>query len=159
MEIIHLILGKADPERMNGVNKVVYQLATQQHLFGEQVAVWGITSDTTVNYNARNFETRLFLKQKNPFAFSPQLKEALLSKKGKAFFHLHGGWITVCYPLARFFYNNKIEFLITPHGAYNTIAMRKKFWLKKIYFRCIERKILNRALCCSLKIGQKIEQI
>lgn len=145
MEIIHLILGKANPERMNGVNKVVHQLATQQHLFGEQVAVWGITSDTLVNYNERNFETRLFLKQKNPFAISSQLKEALLNKKGKAIFHLHGGWIPVYYRLARFLYHNKIEFVITPHGAYNTIAMRKNFWLKKIYFQFFERKILNRA--------------
>lgn len=145
MEIIHLILGKANPERMNGVNKVVHQLATQQHLFGEQVEIWGITSDTTVNYNERNFETRLFLKQKNPFAFSSALKEALLSKKGKAIFHLHGGWIPVYYRLARFLYHTKIEFVITPHGAYNTIAMRKNFWLKKMYFRFFERKILNRA--------------
>ena len=30
MEIIHIVLGKANPERMNGVNKVVFQLATKQ---------------------------------------------------------------------------------------------------------------------------------
>ena len=146
MEIIHVILDKTNPERMNGVNKVVHQLATQQHLFGEQVAVWGITSDTTVNYNEQIFETLLFPKLKNPFAFSTQLKEALFSKKGKAIFHLHGGWIPIYYRLVRFFYNNKIEFVITPHGAYNTIAMRKNFWLKKIYFQLFERKILKRAL-------------
>lgn len=144
MEIIHLILGKANPERMNGVNKVVYQLATQQHEFGEQVAVWGITSDTTVNFSERNFETLLFPKSKNPFAIASQLKEALLSKKGKAIFHLHGGWIPVYYSLSTFFHNNKMDFVITPHGAYNTIAMRKSFWLKKIYFTFFEGKILNR---------------
>ena len=46
MEIIHIVLGKANPDRMNGVNKVVYQLATKQADFGEKVAVWGITNDT-----------------------------------------------------------------------------------------------------------------
>lgn len=60
MEIIHLILGKANPDRMNGVNKVVFQLASQQAAAGRKVAVWGITKDTTHNYGARNFETQLF---------------------------------------------------------------------------------------------------
>ena len=88
MEIIHLILGKADPERMNGVNKVVYQLATQQHLFGEQVAVWGITSDTTVNYNDRNFEMRLFLKQKKSFCLFATTQRSPIEQKRKSFFSL-----------------------------------------------------------------------
>jgi hypothetical protein len=43
MEIIHIVLGKANPDRMNGVNKVVYQLATKQVEFGENVAVWGLS--------------------------------------------------------------------------------------------------------------------
>lgn len=145
MEIIHLILGKANPERMNGVNKVVYQLATQQHVFGEKVAVWGITSDLSINYQTRTFDTLLFQKQRNPFAFSSELKQAILSKKGMVIFHFHGGWIPVFYTLSTFMYRNNIPFVITPHGAYNTIAMRKNFWIKKIYFPLFEKKILNYA--------------
>jgi hypothetical protein len=37
MEIVHLILGKANPDRMNGVNKVVYQLATYQTIAKKKV--------------------------------------------------------------------------------------------------------------------------
>jgi hypothetical protein len=60
MEIIHIVLGKANPDRMNGVNKVVYQLATKQAEFGEKVSVWGISGDTVNNYGERNFNTELF---------------------------------------------------------------------------------------------------
>ena len=45
MEIIHLVMGKANPQRMNGVNKVVYQLATKQAEAGIKVQVWGFTKD------------------------------------------------------------------------------------------------------------------
>ncbi|MFD2602749.1 glycosyltransferase family 4 protein [Flavobacterium suzhouense] len=145
MEIIHLILGKANPDRMNGVNKVVYQLATKQAEFGEKVAVWGIVSDKEENYGSRNFETRLFLKTSFPFFFSKELKEAILEKKGKAVFHLHGGWIPVYFLLAKLLYRHNIKFVITAHGAYNTIAMKKSSMIKALYFRFFERRILETA--------------
>ena len=44
MKIIHLILGRANPNRMNGVNKVVHNLATVQSQKGYTIEVWGITS-------------------------------------------------------------------------------------------------------------------
>lgn len=143
MEIIHIVLGKANPERMNGVNKVVYQLATQQAGFGENVSVWGITKDNDHNYGERNFVTRLFFKQTNPFAFSDELKMAIVEKKSKAVFHFHGGWIPVFYSLAKWLEKHSIPFVFTPHGAYNTIAMKRNSAVKKIYFRLFEKKILK----------------
>lgn len=145
MEIIHLILGKANPQRMNGVNKVVHQLAEKQAAFGEKVAVWGITENLEINFEARNFETRLFQKRKFPFFFSKELKEAIINTKGNAIFHLHGGWIPVYYTLAKLFFKHDIKFVFTPHGAYNTIAMKKNSLLKKVYFYFFEKKILQRA--------------
>lgn len=145
MEIIHLILGKANPQRMNGVNKVVHQLAEKQVAFGEKVAVWGITENLEINYEARNFETKLFQKKRFPFSFSKELKEAIIQKKGKAIFHLHGGWIPVYYALAKLLFRCNIKFVITPHGAYNTIAIKKNSIIKSIYFYFFEKKILQRA--------------
>jgi len=144
MEIIHIVLGKANPERMNGVNKVVYQLATKQVNFNVKVSVWGITNDKENNYGERNFETQLFLKQRNPFAISEELKLAIIDKKDKAVFHLHGGWIPVFYSLAKLMHQHQISFVLTPHGAYNTIAMQRSSWIKKFYFSLFEKKLLSR---------------
>lgn len=114
MEIIHLILGKANPNRMNGVNKVVYQLATKQAESGKNVSVWGITKDLTHNYGERNFETILFKAKKNPFLIGRNLKDSIRKKKGKATFHLHGGWIPTYSTISRFLSKNNIPFVITP---------------------------------------------
>lgn len=143
MEIIHIILGKANPERMNGVNKVVHQLATKQTEFGEKVSVWGITKDLENNYGDRNYETQLFLKKLNPFSISRTLKDSILSKKNKAIFHFHGGWIPVFYTLSKLLHQNKIPFVYTPHGAYNTIAMERSSWRKKVYFLLFEKTLLK----------------
>lgn len=146
MEIIHLILGKANPERMNGVNKVVYQLATHQSQQRRVVTVWGITKELTKNYKDRNFETRLFPASRNPFGVSAALKEAIKEQKGRnVIFHLHGGWVPVYATVSRLFYRYNIKFVITGHGAYNTIAMQRSRWVKKIYFNLFEKPMLKRA--------------
>jgi glycosyltransferase involved in cell wall biosynthesis len=148
MEIIHIVLGKANPDRMNGVNKVVYQLATQQAEFGEKIAVWGITNDTKKNYAKRNFETRLFLKSSNPLSAPKEIEAAMIEKKGKAVFHIHGGWIPVFYSIGKLLFKHDFPYVFTPHGAYNTIAMERNFWVKKLYFKLFEKKILE----CATKI-------
>lgn len=145
MEIIHLILGKANPNRMNGVNKVVHQLATKQFAFGKKVTVWGITKELTHNYDQRNFETRLFKAQKNNFFVDAELKQEILKKKGKAVFHLHGGWIPTYFTLSKFMHKHSIPFIITAHGAYNEIAMQRSKWVKKLYFTFFEKSVLRRA--------------
>lgn len=145
MEIIHIVLGKANPNRMNGVNKVVYQLATKQAEHKINVSVWGITHDTNPNYGTRNFKTRLFKKYKNPFKISGLLERALKAKKGKAVFHIHGGWIPAFYTISKILKENNIPFVFTPHGAYNTIAMKRSSLAKGIYFNIFEKKLLNLA--------------
>ncbi len=146
MEIIHLVLGKANPDRMNGVNKVVYQLATHQSRQGKNVAVWGITKDLTKNFTGRNFETLLFPASRNPFAISKTLREAIRQKQGKdVVIHLHGGWVPVYSSISRLLKSLNIRFVITGHGAYNTVAMQRSKWVKKVHFALFEKPLLRRA--------------
>lgn len=145
MEIIHIVLGKANPDRMNGVNKMVYQLATKQAESNMEVSVWGITRNLSKNYGERNFRTRLFSKNIIPFWISHELELAILSKKGSAIFHLHGGWIPAFYDLAKLFNKYNIPFVLTAHGAYNKIAMERSNWIKNIYFQLFEKKCLTYA--------------
>ena len=144
MEIIHLILGKANPDRMNGVNKVVYQLATKQKETGRNVSVWGITKDLTHNYGERNFKTVLFPAKRNPFQMDNTLKKAILSMKGKAVFHLHGGWIPLYYSAVKFMSANNIQMVITPHGNYNSVSMQRSRLKKKLYFKFFEKTVLKK---------------
>ena len=145
MEIIHVVLGKANPNRMNGVNKVVYQLATEQVRANKSASVWGISKDLTHNYGERLFKTELFKSQRNPFSIDANLMKRILEKKGRAFFHIHGGWIPAFYTVSKFLFENNMPFVFTPHGAYNSIAIEKNKKVKLFYFRFFEKKILERA--------------
>ena len=146
MKIIHLILGKANPERMNGVNKVVHALATQQHRAGADVAVWGITADLSDNYPAREFATRLFLAQRNPFGLAAELRAALREQAGvPTVVHLHGAFIPVYFSAARVLTSLGIPYVLTPHGSYSPAALRKSGFTKQVYGRVFESYLLRRA--------------
>jgi glycosyltransferase involved in cell wall biosynthesis len=144
MEIIHIVLGKANPDRLNGVNKVVYQMATEQSKAGKNVCVWGITAHPKHDYPARNFTTVLFQAEKFPFAVNADLKRAILERQ-QAVFHLHGGWVPVFSSLAKIFAQHRIRYVLTPHGAYNTVAMERSSCRKKVYFHLFEKTLLRHA--------------
>jgi glycosyltransferase involved in cell wall biosynthesis len=143
-KIVHIILGKANPQRMNGVNKVVYELATNQANNNTSVEVWGMAKDTEHNYPERNFKTRLFQAFKNPFKVDLKMIEAMKNEKN-TIFHFHGGFIPVFSILAKKMNALNIPFVLTPHGAYNTIAMEKSKLRKKIYFALFEKHVVNNA--------------
>lgn len=147
MEIIHVILGKANPDRMNGVNKVVHQLATQQALAGKKVSVWGITKHTTHNYPNRNFDTHLFKAFENKFKLDESLVTELNHYTHNTIFHLHGGFNPVLYSVSKELHRRNIPFVFTPHGAYNEIAMQRSFRMKRLYSMLFEKKLINRASC------------
>jgi hypothetical protein len=50
MEIIHVLLGKANPRGLVASNSLVNELATQQALAKENVSVWGIDDSIIHDY-------------------------------------------------------------------------------------------------------------
>ena len=145
MKIIHLVLGKANPERMNGVNKVVHELATRQADAGIDVSVWGIAADTQENYPARTFTTKILKKGSFAFSLPEGFEQSIQNLSDDTIFHIHGGWIPVFYSISRRLTSSSLPFVFTPHGAYNTIAMQKNKWIKKIYFALLEKNLLLKA--------------
>jgi len=139
-------MGKANPNRMNGVNKVVYQLATSQAQAGKKVQVWGFTHDLTVNYAKRNFTTLLFQSPGHLAGLPPAFLLALKSlNSAETIFHIHGGWVLPFFKAAKALKKAGLRYVVTGHGAYNTVAMKKSKWAKKAYFQLFEKTLLKHA--------------
>lgn len=142
--IIHLVLGKANPNRMNGVNKVVNSLAENQTILGHKVSVWGITKKLTHNYPSRSYATRLF-KDVAKFKLSKELKGAIQDLKGEVVFHIHGGFIPQFYCVAKLLDRECVPYVFTPHGAYNSIALKRSSLKKKMYIKAFESFLVQNA--------------
>jgi len=149
MKIIHIALGKANPERMNGVNKVVHQLASTQKALGYEVSVWGIANDLEHTYPARNFTTRLFQQHRNKM-LCPLLKKAIHQLSNDHIIHIHGAFILEFYQITRLLKNRGIDYLFTPHGSFAAAAMEKNKWVKKVYFHLLEKELIKNAKAVQL---------
>lgn len=145
-KIIHFVLGKANPNRMNGVNKVVNNLCNYQKTLGYDVCVWGITRtpEDRSEIPERNYETHLF-KSVNKMFISGEIEEALKNIDEPVFFHIHGGFIPEFYHFHRLLVKYEIPYMVTPHGCYNEKAMENNSWVKQYYFKMFERPLLNKA--------------
>lgn len=144
MKIIHVILGKANPNKMNGVNKVVNSLALAQTELGNDVKVWGITKNPIHNYPDRPYSTRLF-KDLEKFSLPEGFEDAVLEEDLTTIFHIHGGFIPQFYSISVLLSDCDLNYIYTPHGSFNTIAMKRSWFKKRIYFYLYERKIIQHA--------------
>ncbi|MCG8578047.1 MAG: glycosyltransferase [Flavobacteriales bacterium] len=150
-KIIHITLGKANPNRLNGVNKVVNSLIDAQVKLGYDSELWGITHNCVHNYPERNYQTRIFKDTRSKFKLSSDLKRAIneLSSK-EVIVHLHGAFLPQLYSVSRLLRKNNIPYIHTPHGGYNLKALEVSKLQKRIYMRFFEKKLVNNAACVQL---------
>lgn len=146
LTIIHIVLGKGNPNRMNGVNKVAFYLANTQAKQGYNVEMWGITKtpDEQVDYK-HLYKLKLFLDSGVGIRISKKLKIALKNSNPNTIFHLHGGFIPEFVSISKILYRLNRKFIITSHGAYNLVAMKTNRKIKRWYFPFFEKKIIRRA--------------
>ena len=157
MKIIHLVLGKGNPDRMNGVNKVAYQLATTQTEMGYDVTLWGIANDLKENFPDRNFKTTLFQQGKNKLKLDPKLKIAIYELPKDAIVHIHGSFIPEFFHVSKLLSKNKISYVYTPHGALTKGAMVKNNFVKKLYFELFESSLIKKAKAMQLLGVQELD--
>lgn len=151
MKIIHTVLGKANPERMNGVNKVAYQLAKTQYEMGLDVCIWGIANTLEHDYPSRDFPTVLFQQIPNKLQLDANLIDAVQRKVTEhTVFHLHGAFIPEFYLLSKLLRRRGIDYIYTPHGSLTPGAMKQRKWKKKIYFSLFERNLIYGAKAVQL---------
>lgn len=145
MKIIHMVLGKANPDRPNGVNQVVHNLAETAVKIGQEVEVWGITKNT-FNDRDTTYKLRLFLRSRNRFSVDDELKEEINKEGNEVIFHLHGSLLPEFYAVAKYLGKLGKKWVVSPHGAYMPMNMRKNLLVKKLFYRMFDRKVLGGAI-------------
>lgn len=144
MSVFHLCLGKANPERANGVNRVVHGLATAQARLGADVAVWGITPTPGEPTSARAYPLRLFAARAHR-GLDRGLAAALAELPADALVHLHGGWQPEFHAAARVLAARGLPWVVTPHGAYRAQVLRQGWLKKRVYLALRDGPLLRRA--------------
>lgn len=141
-QIIHVLKGKANPNTMNGVNKVVHNLATTQLSQGYDVEVWGISDNPNHISHQHDYPLHLFKASRNRFATGQDMIKALDAVPSATIFHLHSVFLPELYALSRHLKRRGIKWVLTPHGGYGPGALKKNRLTKTIYKKLFEDRLI-----------------
>ncbi len=145
MKLVHLVLGKANPERANGVNRVAHGLATAQAHLGVDVEVWGITPTPDAPTSAREYGLRLFKRMRTPWTLAAELALALETLPPTSVVHLHGGYHPEFRAAARHLAARGLPWVLTPHGAFRHAVVRSSWLKKRLYLALVDGPLLQGA--------------
>lgn len=143
MEIIHLVFTRNTKAKNNSIADIANQLATEQTKLGLKVSVWEISrrpSEQFQNkvYPFKHFSHHLFL-----WNSMKEIRRHLPGTGTGKLFHFHGGIVPVYYPIAFHLQENKIPFILSPHGRYNSHTMEKASYLKKKHFENFDQNMIS----------------
>ena len=145
MKIIHVLLGKSNPETANGVNKFVNGIAEELHNSGYDVEVWGLSKNKCINFKT-NYALKIF-KQKTFFFIDDEIISEIKKLDNKStIFHFHSVFIKEFHTIVKYLIKYDFKYSISPHSGYNKAALlNKNFFLKKIYINLFEKTIIKNA--------------
>jgi glycosyltransferase involved in cell wall biosynthesis len=146
MKIVHILVGKANPHTMSGVNKVVHYLATQQHRAGHDVQVWGLTDSKRPASHEHEYKLRILPTRATRFQLSGVLKAALQELTPDHRVHMHGVFIPEFPMIARRLRGQGIPYGVSPHGGFAPGSLRQNGLAKKVFIRLFDGPMLRRAV-------------
>lgn len=140
MKILHFILGKANPDRANGVNQVIHGLAKYQSRAGHKVYVVGISRSMTTPYEKvqrAGFEVECFKKfDTKVFIYIKDLIKQI------DIVHLHGVWNMKNVRLGKYLDTIGKPYIITAHCGYAMDRIRQSNYLLKLLYHILWQKKL-----------------
>ncbi|MBI5433361.1 MAG: glycosyltransferase family 4 protein [Planctomycetes bacterium] len=144
MKLVHVVIGKANPERPNGVNRAVHGLASAQRRAGVDVEVWGLTVDARAETPSREYRLRLF-RWRSLRRVDRELLRALDHADADTVFHFHGGFQPEFHACARRLAARGLPWILTPHGAYRAPNVGRSRAKKRIYLALFDAFVLRGA--------------
>ncbi len=145
MRIVHIVVGKVNPDSLNGVSKVVHWMATSQLRQGHDVEVWGLTTSKTPSTRPREYKLRIFQMTRLRVTLGRELKAAIAQLESGTWVHFHSVFAPEFPAIARLLKMRGISYSITPHGGYTSGDLRKSRWKKRIYLAIREVKYMRNA--------------
>lgn len=141
MRILHFILGKANPDRANGVNQVVYGLAKHQTQNNDVVTVVGVSKSMTIDYELVD---RTFFKVHAFKNFNKAFEYIKNDIENIDIVHLHGVWNFMNIKLGKYLESINKPYIITAHCGYSEDRLKQSnYWIKLLYHKFWQKHLFE----------------
>ncbi len=145
MRIIHIIIGKANPESLNGISRIIHGMATAQHRQGHRAEIWGLADSVNLTPRHREYAMRVFKRTRVRFLLSRELQSAVDKIEPGTWVQFHSGFTPEYAMIARQLRDRRIAYGISAHGGYHGGVLKKNPLKKKLYFALWEKSFLGGA--------------
>jgi glycosyltransferase involved in cell wall biosynthesis len=159
MRIVHIVVGKVNPESMNGVSRAVHAMATWQQRQGHCVEVWGLADSTSLTPRHREYTMRVFKRSRSRFALKPDLRSAVDQLAAGDWIQFHSGFTPEFIAISQQLRMRGIAYGITPHGGYHDGVLKKNRLKKSLYFALWEKKFLGGAAWAHAMGPREVEDL
>lgn len=140
--IIHLLLGKCNPDNEIGVNKVVYYLTKNLKKLDCDVEIYTISKKVKKNEQIKNADGVII----NIFPSALNLIMAIRKiKKDIELIHFHIPWRPVKLIILYFIIKWEIPYIVTAHNCYSPFFLKQGRFLKFLASILYELRYLNSA--------------
>lgn len=144
MKILHFILGKANPDRPNGVNYVIHGLCKYLSLEGNQVKVIGVSKGNEKKYEIikrEHFDVDVYDK------FFGECFDSLKKEAVKAdIVHLHSVWQHYNIVFAKYLKSINKPYVVTIHSGLTEDRIKQSnYRIKQLYHILFQKKIFDNA--------------
>jgi glycosyltransferase involved in cell wall biosynthesis len=159
MRIVHILQGKAKPDNLNGVNKVVHWMATSQSRLGHDVEVWGLVESMTPPTHPREYNLRLFPITYLRVTLGSEIKAAINRLETSTWVHFHCAFTPELPTIAQLLKKRGISYSVTPHGLYTPLGLKKSPWKKRLWIALREAKYLRNAAWIQAGGASEVQEI
>ena len=143
MEIIHVVFIRNTRSKNNPIADIVNQLATEQIKLGLKAGIWEISRRSTEQFQNKAYPVKHFSHHLFIWNTMKEIRKHLMKTGTNSIFHFHGGIVPVYYPIAFYLQENKIPFILSPHGRYNLHTMGQASYLKKKHLENFDQNLIN----------------
>jgi glycosyltransferase involved in cell wall biosynthesis len=145
MRIIHIVIGKANPESLNGISRIIHGMATAQHRQGHRAEIWGLADSVNLTPRHREYVMRVFKRTPARFLLGRELQSAVDHIEPGTWVQFHSGFTPEYAIIARQLRARRIAYGISAHGGYHGGVLKKNPWKKHLYFALWEKNFLGGA--------------
>lgn len=144
MKVLHFIMGKANPDRANGVNHVIHGLAKYTVLAGHDVTVVGISKGMKKSYehvHRDNFNVHVYSS-----FFGDCYKALKEHAENVDIVHLHSVWQHYNIILANYLIKINKPYVVTIHSGLTIDRLKQSnYQIKMLYHKIFQKKVFNKA--------------
>jgi glycosyltransferase involved in cell wall biosynthesis len=158
MKVLHFFLGKANPDRANGVNQVINGYGKYLTKNGASVTMIGLSK--LDNKKSNIFQRDGFDVEVYDRFFGGCLQRLIEVSKEVDIVHLHSVWNHYNMIFAYYLRKNNIPYIVTAHaGLIDSRLKQSNYIIKKIYHKLFQKDFYNNARAIHAITKEEISEI